>query len=160
MTWAKLDDRANEHRKQLSAGPEACWFWACGLMYANRQKERDGFIPDAAIGMLYPVKSPKRLAEKLVAVGLWERVDGGYRIHDFEPGPERNRWSSHAYDAVFDRDGERCRYCNGVDDLTIDHVVPRCQGGRDCADNLVVACRRCNSRKGGRTPQQAGMALQ
>jgi hypothetical protein len=40
-----------------------------------------------------------------------------------------------------------------------DHVIPRCQGGDDSTDNLVVACRPCNSRKNGRTPQQAGMVL-
>jgi hypothetical protein len=83
MTWAKLDDKANEHRKQLAAGAEACWLWACGLMYANRQRARDGFIPEAAIGMLYPFKTPKRLAERLVEVGLWERTEGGYQIHRF-----------------------------------------------------------------------------
>lgn len=83
MSWAKIDDRANEHRKMLAAGAEACWLWTCGLMYANRQPARDGFIPDAVIGMLYPLKNPKRLAEKLVDVGLWEKVAGGYRIHEF-----------------------------------------------------------------------------
>lgn len=85
MSWAKLDDRANEHRKILAAGAEAAWFWACGLMYANRQSARDGFIPDLAITMLFPVKNPQKLAAKLVEVGLWEREGGGYRIHDYHP---------------------------------------------------------------------------
>lgn len=83
MTWAKVDDHANEHRKQLAAGAEACWLWACGLMYANRQKARDGFIPELTVGMLYPFKNAKALATKLVDVGLWKRVTGGYEIHDF-----------------------------------------------------------------------------
>jgi hypothetical protein len=84
MSWAKIDDRANEHRKQLAAGPEACWLWACGLMYANRQPARDGFIPEAMLGMLFPFKNPKKLAEKLVEAELWHRVTGGYQIHEFE----------------------------------------------------------------------------
>lgn len=83
MTWAKLDDRANEHRKILAAGAEACWLWSCGLMYANRQRERDGFIPEPMIAMLYPFKAPKKLAAKLVEVGLWEEAPGGYLIHEF-----------------------------------------------------------------------------
>src|SRR5262245_29321116 len=83
MSWAKIDDRANEHRKMLSAGAEACWFWTCGLMYANRQPARDGFIPEAMLAMLYPLKNPRRLADKLVAVGLWEKAPGGYLIHKF-----------------------------------------------------------------------------
>jgi hypothetical protein len=84
VTWAKLDDRANEHRKQLAAGAEACWLWACGLMYANRQPARDGFIPDQALPMLYPFKRVAPLAKKLVEVGLWKKVPGGYLIHEFE----------------------------------------------------------------------------
>jgi len=87
MTWAKVDDHANEHRKQLAAGAEACWLWTCGLMYANRQTARDGFIPEAAVGMLYPFKSAAyaaSLALRLVTVGLWEVTEGGYLVHEFE----------------------------------------------------------------------------
>ena len=42
---------------------------------------------------------------------------------------------------------------------TIDHVVPRCQQGPSTWGNSVAACRTCNERKGGRTPQEAGMRL-
>jgi hypothetical protein len=83
LSWARLDDRANENRKQLAAGPEACWLWSCALMYANRQPQRDGFLPTAVIGMLYPFKAPQKLAAKLVEVGLWEEAPGGYQIHDY-----------------------------------------------------------------------------
>ncbi len=63
---------------------------------------------------------------------------------------------------LFRRDGHRCMYCGGVfgrSELTRDHVVPRVQGGRDVWTNVVAACARCNHRKGGRTPEQAGMEL-
>lgn len=73
--------------------------------------------------------------------------------------PERKEWSSATLNHVFARDGGACRYCGSLDNPTFDHVAPRCQGGGDEAENLVVACRSCNSRKGGRTPEQAGMAL-
>ena len=43
--------------------------------------------------------------------------------------------------------------------LTRDHVVPTSKGGRDAWENVVAACIHCNSRKGNRTPQQAGMPL-
>ena len=36
---------------------------------------------------------------------------------------------------------------------------PLSQGGRDIWENVVTACFHCNSRKGGRTPQQASMPL-
>jgi 5-methylcytosine-specific restriction endonuclease McrA len=43
--------------------------------------------------------------------------------------------------------------------LTRDHVHPLSQGGDDSWENVVTACFPCNSRKGGRTPQQASMPL-
>ncbi len=83
MSWAKIDDRANEHKKQLKAGAEACWMWTCGLMYANRQDARDGFIPEDAIFLFYRFANPSELATKLVEVGLWDKVEGGFQVHDF-----------------------------------------------------------------------------
>lgn len=63
---------------------------------------------------------------------------------------------------LFARDHNRCQYCGGhfpTSELSIDHVVPRTQGGPDTWENLVCSCVRCNSRKGGRTPDQARMKL-
>ncbi len=60
---------------------------------------------------------------------------------------------------VFKRDTNQCVYCGSKERLTLDHVVPRAMGGRDSWDNLVTACQSCNSRKGSRTPEQAGMEM-
>lgn len=61
---------------------------------------------------------------------------------------------------VFRRDQHRCQYCDrSGGDLTIDHVMPRRLGGEHRWENVVAACRPCNHRKGGRTPQQARMTL-
>lgn len=63
---------------------------------------------------------------------------------------------------IFERDRNRCQYCGkhfAKADLTMDHVIPRSKGGRDTWENLVLACVRCNVRKGNRTPHQAGMLL-
>lgn len=63
---------------------------------------------------------------------------------------------------LFARDQNRCQYCgrrHPPSELSIDHVVPRSQGGGTSWENLVCACTRCNVRKGGRTPQQANMTL-
>ncbi len=52
------------------------------------------------------------------------------------------------------RDGFRCTYCGALPTdgavLQVDHVVPRCKGGRSVIANLRTACRRCNVGKGGR----------
>ncbi len=63
---------------------------------------------------------------------------------------------------IFKRDKYVCQYCGeqpGTEELTIDHVVPRAQGGESAWDNCVLACMDCNHRKADRTPQQAGMKL-
>lgn len=64
--------------------------------------------------------------------------------------------------AVLARDGETCQYCGaqpGRSALTIDHVVPRAQGGQTTWENVVTACANCNHNKANRTPHQAGMTL-
>lgn len=63
---------------------------------------------------------------------------------------------------VFRRDRCTCQYCGrqpGQRELTIDHVVPRAQGGESSWTNCVLACIRCNASKADRTPAQAGMPL-
>ena len=63
---------------------------------------------------------------------------------------------------IFKRDHYTCQYCGvqpGAEELTIDHVLPRSQGGASIWDNCVLACVACNSRKADRTPAQAGMRL-
>ncbi len=44
-------------------------------------------------------------------------------------------------------------------ELSLDHVVPRSQGGLSTWDNVVCACVACNVKKGGRTPKQAHLSL-
>jgi 5-methylcytosine-specific restriction endonuclease McrA len=63
---------------------------------------------------------------------------------------------------LFARDHNRCQYCGkrfATSELSLDHVVPRSQGGQNTWENIVCACVRCNVKKGGRTPDQAHMQL-
>ena len=63
---------------------------------------------------------------------------------------------------IYARDGSRCQYCGNkfpTRELSLDHVVPRVQGGEESWSNLVCACVKCNARKGGRTPAQSNMQL-
>jgi 5-methylcytosine-specific restriction endonuclease McrA len=59
---------------------------------------------------------------------------------------------------VFHRDRYSCQYC-GRQAENLDHVIPRSRGGEHTWKNVVAACRRCNTRKGGRTPGEAGLQL-
>ena len=63
---------------------------------------------------------------------------------------------------LFARDHNSCQYCgtkHEPPELTYDHVTPRSMGGRTDWANIVTCCIACNRRKGGRTPDQAGMRL-
>ncbi|MCP4189544.1 MAG: HNH endonuclease [Planctomycetaceae bacterium] len=63
---------------------------------------------------------------------------------------------------LFARDGNRCQYCGRTppsQQLSLDHVIPRSRGGETTWENIVCCCVRCNTRKGGRTPQEAHMKL-
>jgi 5-methylcytosine-specific restriction endonuclease McrA len=63
---------------------------------------------------------------------------------------------------IFKRDRYTCQFCGNQpqpDDLTIDHVVPRSQGGQSTWENCVLACVACNHKKANRTPAQAGLRL-
>lgn len=116
------------------------------------------------------------------SAGFFDRVDDRLVIHDwweyagklleqrafYAERAKRKRGLYGDMDlvhAVRERDGDNCRYCDREVDWkdrksskggTYDHVDP--DGGNDI-DNIVVACRECNSRKNRRTPEQAGMVL-
>lgn len=64
--------------------------------------------------------------------------------------------------SLFMRDANLCMYCGNRyagSELTRDHVLPVSRGGKDFWSNVVSACNGCNTRKGGRTPEEAGMKL-
>jgi len=82
MAWVRIEDAVTEHRKHLKAGPAACWLWVCGIAYCQRQLS-DGFIPVEALPFLGVRRGARALADRLVAVGLFERTDAGYRVHDY-----------------------------------------------------------------------------
>lgn len=75
----------------------------------------------------------------------------------------RNYFNSNfSRSALVKRDRSSCQYCGKklpASQITLDHILPRAQGGITSFTNCVVACQICNNRKGDRTPEQAGMVL-
>jgi hypothetical protein len=182
MTWVRIDDGFAQHPKVVAAGPLAMAMQVAALCYCNRNLT-DGFIPRSVARTLLDV-SAKKIIISLLTSGLWREIDGGYQIHDYEDYQPtkaqiqaereiaKRRFAMNANPqlakAVKARDGDQCRYCGvvvnwrdrkGVGGGTYDHVVPMKDGGEESIDNIVVACRACNSKKGARTPDQAGMRL-
>ena len=63
---------------------------------------------------------------------------------------------------LYRRDRNTCQYCGcrpGSQELSIDHLVPRSQGGRSTWENCVLACVGCNRRKADRLPEEVGLRL-
>ncbi len=63
---------------------------------------------------------------------------------------------------IFHRDNNSCMYCgrhSKPKNLNVDHIIPKAKGGRATWENLVCTCYKCNSKKGNRTPREAGMKL-
>jgi 5-methylcytosine-specific restriction endonuclease McrA len=103
---------------------------------------------DFADGKLFEVRSPKITMEVPAQIRL--KVISTERIWKIPPVNRRE---------VLRRDKYQCQYCGSVKKLTLDHVIPRSKGGKHTWDNVVIACEPCNSRKGDRTHQDAGMIL-
>jgi 5-methylcytosine-specific restriction endonuclease McrA len=100
------------------------------------------------------------LEEYDVAVHPWMQMPAVVRLnHSISRSKQRVKFSRAN---VLMRDRCRCQYCGvkfSARDLTFDHVVPRCQGGKTVWENIVMACWPCNDGKGGRRPEQADMRL-
>lgn len=103
---------------------------------------------DFSNGKGYPVRSPNVVL--LIPEHIRLTVTDAERVWRVPPVNRRE---------VLRRDKHTCQYCGSTKQLTLDHVIPRSKGGKHTWDNVVTACERCNSRKGDRTPQQAGMTL-
>src|SRR5262245_51136165 len=82
MAWVRLDDGFTDHPKVIRAGEDAGWLFVAGLCYSGKHLT-DGFIPEGKVDTLTRKRQPGKLADKLIEVGLWERVDGGYQVHDY-----------------------------------------------------------------------------
>lgn len=176
MPWFKVDDGLALHPKAIIAGNAAMGLWIRAGAWSAQQLT-DGHIPRSMVRVIGTAAEAKRL----VAAGLWIPIEDGYAFHEWEKyQPSRadvtaNRASNvrrqalsrdvELREAIRLRDDDHCRYCGqrvvwkdrrGTAGGTYDHIDPT---GENTLDNLVVACRGCNSRKGGRTPRQAGMKV-
>ena len=85
MAWTRIDDKFLMNPKVQSAGAYGMALYLSGLIYCNTNLT-DGFIPDVMLpvlcGLAFQTPS-KKVADTLVALNLWERVDAGYQVHDF-----------------------------------------------------------------------------
>src|SRR5262245_9072819 len=162
--WLRLyTDILNDPKVQRLT-PEDFKGWINILCLA---KENGGLIPpleDAAFYLRMSDAEAKRLVEELTNQGLLDQTeDGQLEPHNW------NKWQTRTCDLlrgdwaairleVLERDNWLCRYC-GAAANAVDHIIARTRGGTNDMENLVAACKPCNSRKRDRTPEEAGMSL-
>jgi hypothetical protein len=79
VTWFKVDDSLATHHKVVAAGNSAMGLWVRAGSWCAQQLT-DGFIPASTVGILGTATQARRL----VTVGLWIKVDGGYRFHEWD----------------------------------------------------------------------------
>jgi hypothetical protein len=88
--WAKLDDALIDHRKIFVAGKIigvngpaiALGFYAVGLLWTSKHLT-DGFLPEEVIEGFQHVKQPLTVAGALVKAELFDKAEGGFKIHNF-----------------------------------------------------------------------------
>ena len=131
QAWVELEEAITYHAKLLVA-------WSVG---GHVREFRGGFQKNG---------QRSRLATKSI---LAIKGSGAAR-HGHAPGLTNA--------LLFARDRQVCAYCGERflnRDLSRDHIHPVARGGRDIWTNTVTSCRRCNTKKGSRTPEQAEMPL-
>jgi len=85
MAWARIDDKFLDNPKVRKAGKEATYLYVSGLVYSSNQLT-EGYISDEALGLVaYKgfIKNERTHAATLVECELWDRIEGGYQIHDY-----------------------------------------------------------------------------
>jgi 5-methylcytosine-specific restriction endonuclease McrA len=180
VSWIKTHKSKRTDLEQLES-LEAVGLWQLGNLYCAAS-DLDGVfeqskLPIVAMRLAAPAKL-RRLAEDLVDAGLWTAQDGAYEIVGWlDDQPPADVWDDDVKrerhlrgkrlgrdrvlcEKIKRRDRNLCRYCGErVDWLdrkgpfggTYDHVDP---DGENTYDNVVVACRACNTDKRDRTPEQ------
>ena len=88
--YARLDDELIDHPKIFAAGKKigrdgaaiALGVYALTLMWSNRHLT-DGFVPTSTLEGFRHMTNPVAVADALVSAGLFEKVSGGFQVHDF-----------------------------------------------------------------------------
>lgn len=111
MPWVRVDDQFPHHRKVRHLSDQAFRLFVSGLCWCN-DNLTDGVIPERDLRFVSDVRAPKRYASELVSVGLWERTDSGWCVHDYleyQPSAEKIREGRDAKRARQERWLERKR---------------------------------------------------
>lgn len=187
MAWIKVEQSLRDHRKlwalahELGLGRATAighlvllWLWSLDNAPTGKL---NGVSPSAIATVTHWEGKPDELTDALVSAGFLDRsrkYPDRLRIHDWKDYAGK-LLESRTRQAVrqrthrdrirlplYERDDGLCRYCGkevSRSQFVVDHIIPLIHGGDNSEVNLAVCCPSCNGKKGGRTPEQAGMVL-
>jgi len=67
-----------------------------------------------------------------------------YNLETVSSSQAKRLWKN----SIKDEWNRKCAYCGSEKNLTLDHIIPQCRGGKDIKTNVVCACKSCNLLKG------------
>lgn len=179
--WFRLYDDTINDPKVIKLPEVMRWHWIALLCVASKN---DGTLPtldDVAIQLRVTAAKATEIIASLVKFGLLDKTETGFAPHNWSGRQYKGDGSTSRVQKYREkrraaglpvlgdysafrphleaRDGPNCVYCGCDGPLVVDHMEPIAAGGNDDLDNLVLACKACNSGKSGRTPEGANMRL-
>jgi hypothetical protein len=124
---------------RLARSGGRAWWWFEGTFYW----ESGGYGERDVLALIRDRQ--RRAAQKLDRAHMLLNIDEGKAPR---PRGRREAISREVKRAVFERDGGKCRECDGTFDLQYDHVIPVALGGASTIANLQLLCADCNREKG------------
>ena len=91
MPWVRLDDRFPSHRKVALLSDRAFRLYVSALCWSS-ENLTEGRILDRELSLVARIRGAKTVAKELEDARLWDRIEGGWDIHDYlEYNPDRAR---------------------------------------------------------------------
>jgi hypothetical protein len=91
MPWVRLDDRFPSHRKVALLSDRAFRLYVSALCWCS-ENLTEGRILDRELPVVTRIRGAKAAAADLEAAGLWDRIEGGWQVHDYlEYNPDRSK---------------------------------------------------------------------
>lgn len=89
MPWVRLDDRFPSHRKVALLSDRAFRLYVSALCWCS-ENLTEGTILDRELTVITRIRGLKAAATDLEKAGLWDRIEGGWQVHDYlEYNPDR-----------------------------------------------------------------------
>ncbi|QAV25590.1 HNH endonuclease [Neobacillus thermocopriae] len=127
-------------------------------------KRKEGWLPPSLESRVQNIQTWVNRLKKLCHIGniSYEnaKFDTQLMRNPEISGIEYQQGTLQGYEVreyLLEKFGRKCCYCGKENvPLEVEHIIPKSRGGTDRIDNLCIACRDCNQRKGNQTAEEFG----